>query len=260
MNGEPPTAGQAVGGWMVRLLADPERGSAGPEMIWMPLATLVAGAGAVGLIAAYLGDPLIPVWLSWTLVAAPFAALLWWMFVVNALHGMKGWRDQRVLNEMGPRLAEWLDLGPDEAPRDVMAAQWRQAVAAGLTQAEAQRWSDHGLSYTVAAAALQAKVSLTKMEAIAAEVRRGGGTAVDRRASLAAVLTTWRWPAWYSWRAWSVLLNDPTVSLRRWEDIPLPAIAPAVAQATTRCSFAGDIGDQAWRELAGGRSRGSGNH
>lgn len=246
---------------MVRLLTDPERGSAGPEMIWMPLATLVAGAGAVGLITAYLGgDPLIPVWLSWSLVAAPFAAMLWWLFVVNALHGMKGRRDQQVLNEMGPRLAEWLDLGPNEAPSYVMAAQWRQAVVVGLTQAEAQRWSDHGLSYTVAAAALKAKVSLSEVEAIAAEVRRGGGAAVDRRASLAAVLTTWRWPAWYSWRTWSVLLNDPTVSLRRWEDIPLLAIAPAVAQAATRCSFACDIGDQSWRELVAGRSHGSGNH
>ena len=93
-----------------------------------------------------------------------------------------------------------------------------------------------------------------------ADLRRDGGTAVDRRASLAAVLTTWRWPAWYSWRTWSVLLNEPTVSLRKGGDVPLPAIAPAIAQATTRCSSASDIGDHVWEELAAGRTRGSGIH
>ena len=128
-------------------------------------------------------------------------------------------------------------------------------VTTGLTQAEAQRWSDHGLGYTVAAAALNAKVPLPEVEAIAAEVRRGGGAAVDNRMAMAAVLTTWHWPAWYSWRAWSVLFNDPSVGLRNWQGVPLTAIAPAVAQATTRCSFACDIGDRAWRELAAVRSR-----
>jgi len=259
MNGEPPTAGRTIISG-VRLLADPERGSAPPEIIWLILGQFVAVVGAVVLCTAYLGDPWIPVWLSWTLVAVPSASLLWWMTGVSALHQFKDRRNQRVLDEMGPRLAEWLDLRPDETLTDIMAAQWRQAVATGLTQAETQRWSDHGLGYTVATAALKAEVSLPEMEAIAAEVRRGGGAAVDRRVSLAAVLTTWRWPAWYSWRAWSVLLNNPSVSLRSWQDVPLPAIAPAVAQATTRCSFACDIGDQAWRELAGVRSRGSANH
>ena len=176
------------------------------------------------------------------------------MFVVNTLHGMKGRRNQRVLDQMGPRLAEWIDLRADEALTDIMAEQWRQAVATGLTQAEAQRWSDHGFSYTVAAAALQAKVSLPEMEAIAAEVRRGGGAAVDRRWAMADVLTTSRWPGWYSWRSWSILFNDPTTVLRSWGHIPLHAIAPAVGQATARCWSSCDVGDETWKELAGFRS------
>jgi hypothetical protein len=68
MNGEPPTAGQTIGR-RVRLLADPERGSAPPEIIWLILGQLVAVLGALGLCTAYVGDPWIPVWLSWTLVA-----------------------------------------------------------------------------------------------------------------------------------------------------------------------------------------------
>ena len=155
---------------------------------------------------------------------------------VSALHRVKDRRNQRVLDEMGPRLAEWLDLRPDETLTDSMAAQWHQAIANGLTQAEAQRWSDHGFSYTVAAAALQAKVSLPEVEAIAAEVRRGGGIAVDRRWAMADVLTTSGWPGWYSWRSWSILFNDPTVALRGWGHIPLhglPEAVPALANYPT---------------------------
>lgn len=219
---------------------------------------IVTTIGAVSLvIPAYLGVQLLPVWLSWTLVAVPGAALLWWLFVVEALHRIKDRRDQEVLIEMGQQLAEWLDLDRDAALTPIMAAQWRQAVAAGVTQVEAQRWADHGLTYTVAAAALKAKVSLPEVEAIAAEARRGGGAVVDHRGVLTAVLTTWQWPAWYSWRAWSVVLNDPSVVLRRWDGVPLSAIAPAVAQATTRCSHTCDIGDETWRELAGVRSDGA---
>jgi hypothetical protein len=106
------------------------------------LGQLGASVGAVALCTAYLGDPWIPIWLSWTLVAVPAASLLWWMTAVSALHRIKFRRNQRVLGEMGPRLAEWLDLRADETLTDIMAAQWRQAVATGLTQAEAQRWSD----------------------------------------------------------------------------------------------------------------------
>jgi hypothetical protein len=253
MNGEPPAAGRTVGR-RVRLLADPERGSAPPEIIWLILGQFVAVVGAVVLCTAYLGDPWIPVWLSWTLVAVPSASLLWWMTGVSALHRVKDRRNQRVLDEMGPRLAEWLDLRPDETLTDSMAAQWRQAVTNGLTQAEAQRWSDHGFSYTVAAAALQARVSLPEVEAIAAEVRRGGGAAVDRRWAMADVLTMSRWPGWYSWRSWSILFNDPTVALRSWGHIPLHAIAPAVGQALARCWSSCDVGDETWKELAGFRS------
>jgi len=252
MNGEPPTAGRTIISG-VRLLADPERGSAPPEIIRLILGQFVAVVGAFALCTAYLGYPWIPIWLSWTLVAVPAASLLWWMTAVNALHRIKFRRNQRILDEMGPRLAEWLDLRPDETLTQIMAEQWHQAVATGLTQAEAQRWSDHGLSYTVAAAALQAKVSLPEVEAIAAEVRRGGGAAVDRRC-MANVLTTSRWPGWYSWRSWSILFNDPTTVLRSWGHIPLHAIAPAVGQATARCWSSWDVGDETWKELAYFRS------
>ena len=93
-----------------------------------------------------------------------------------------------------------------------------------------------------------------EVEAIAAEVRRGGGAAVDRRWAMADVLTMSRWPGWYSWRSWSILFNDPTVALRSWGHIPLYAIAPAVAQAVARCWSSCDVGDETWKELAGFRS------
>src|SRR5664279_2622368 len=99
MNGE-PTAGRTIIS-DVRLLADPERGSAPPEIIWLILGQFVAVVGAVVLCTAYLGDPWIPVWLSWTLVAVPSSSLLWWMTGVSALHQFKDRRNQRVLDEMG---------------------------------------------------------------------------------------------------------------------------------------------------------------
>src|SRR5664279_5766078 len=123
MNGEPPTASRTIISG-VRLLADPERGSAPPEIIWLILGQFVAVVGAVVLCTAHLGVPWIPVWLSWTLVAAAFASLLWWMTGVSALHRIKDRRHQRVLVGMGPRLAEWLDLRPNETLTDSMAAQW----------------------------------------------------------------------------------------------------------------------------------------
>ena len=94
-------------------------------MIWWALGQLVAVLGAVGLGTAYLGDPWMPVWLSWALVAAPVAGLLWSVTVVEALHRIKARRNQRVRDEMGPRLAEWLALRPDQTLTDTMAAQWR---------------------------------------------------------------------------------------------------------------------------------------
>jgi len=177
----------------------------------------------------------MPVGLSWTLVAAAFASLLWWMTGVSALHRIKV-----ATNESWSEWDRaWLNgstCGRTKTLTDSMAAQWLQAVRSGLTEAEAQRWSDHGFSYTVAAAALQAKVSLPEVEAIAAEVRRGGGIAVDRRWAMADVLTTSGWPGWYSWRSWSILFNDPTVALRGWGHIPLhglPEAVPALANYPT---------------------------
>src|SRR5664279_1536884 len=56
MNDEPPTADRMIGKGM-RLLADPERGSAPPEILWLILGQFAVIVGALGLCMAYLGDP-----------------------------------------------------------------------------------------------------------------------------------------------------------------------------------------------------------
>ena len=78
-----PRATRLVDRWK-GLLSAPERGSMSAEdtwmMLWMTLGMLVAAFGGVNLCLAYLfNEPgSLPLWLSWVLVAAPFAALMIW--------------------------------------------------------------------------------------------------------------------------------------------------------------------------------------
>ena len=68
-----------------RLLSAPERGSMSAEdtwmMLWMTLGMLVAAFGGVNLCLAYLFNESgsLPLWLSWVLLAVPFAALMIWV-------------------------------------------------------------------------------------------------------------------------------------------------------------------------------------
>lgn len=80
MNTDP----RAIRRWK-RLLSAPERGSMSAEetwmMLWMTLGMLVAAFGGVNLCLAYLFNESgsLPLWLSWVLVAVPFAALMIWV-------------------------------------------------------------------------------------------------------------------------------------------------------------------------------------
>ena len=86
MNSE-PMAGQPQGGW-ARLLANRNEGLPAAEMIWWYLGAIVVMVGAFSLIMpAYLGVRLLPVWISWVLIAAPIAALLWWLVIVSTSPG-----------------------------------------------------------------------------------------------------------------------------------------------------------------------------
>ena len=85
MNTEPePT--RPLGRWKM-LLAAPERGSASPSVTWLTLGMIVALIGGMNLCTAYLFNqslkPFMPLWLSWVLVAVPFAALLTWLMWVD---------------------------------------------------------------------------------------------------------------------------------------------------------------------------------
>lgn len=70
------------------MLANQERGSAGPEITWLLLGSLVVVIGAYSLIITpFLGVQWFPVWISWTLIAAPITALFWWLVIVSTSHG-----------------------------------------------------------------------------------------------------------------------------------------------------------------------------
>jgi hypothetical protein len=68
-----------------RLLSAPERGSMSAEETWlmlgMTVGMLVAAFGGVNLCLAYVSNESgsLPLWLSWVLVAVPFAALMIWL-------------------------------------------------------------------------------------------------------------------------------------------------------------------------------------
>lgn len=68
-----------------KLLSAPERGSMSAEetwlMLWMSLGMLVAAFGGVNLCLAYFFNESgsLPLWLSWVLLAVPFAALMIWL-------------------------------------------------------------------------------------------------------------------------------------------------------------------------------------
>jgi hypothetical protein len=53
---------------------------------WLLLGQLALIVGLFCLFWSYRGDPLIPVWLSWALVAVPIAGLLWHFAVADILH------------------------------------------------------------------------------------------------------------------------------------------------------------------------------
>src|SRR5450755_2325620 len=92
MNGEPRPV--HLGDRWNSTLTAPERGSAPPEMIWWTLAPL-AVFGAIGLCLAYLfGRQVIPLWLSWVLVAAPLVPVLLFT-VVDLMDRIKDRRSQK---------------------------------------------------------------------------------------------------------------------------------------------------------------------
>ncbi|MGS0688752.1 hypothetical protein ACVBEQ_26975 [Nakamurella sp. GG22] len=81
------TGGTSASRWD-QLLADPERGSAGPEITWLLLGFIVGIVGAFSLvITPHLGVQWFPVWISWTLIGRPIAALLWWLVINSAAQG-----------------------------------------------------------------------------------------------------------------------------------------------------------------------------
>lgn len=83
--------------------------------------------------------------------------------------------NRRLHDEMDPLLAEWLGktkVGDDDL-RD-----WRCARRAGITVAEAQRWSDHGMPFPLATSARKFRIDLPTVVALAGVLRTPGcGTA-----------------------------------------------------------------------------------
>jgi len=79
-----PRATRLVDRWK-GLLSAPERGSMSAEETWlmlgMSVGMLVAAFGGVNLCLAYIFNESgsLPLWLSWVLLAVPFAALIIWL-------------------------------------------------------------------------------------------------------------------------------------------------------------------------------------
>jgi hypothetical protein len=79
--------------------------------------------------------------------------------------------NRRLHDEMDPLLAEWLGktkVGDDDL-RD-----WRCARRAGITVAEAQRWSDHGMPFPLATSARKFRIDLPTVVALAGVLRDAG--------------------------------------------------------------------------------------
>lgn len=227
------------------------RYSIAPPAETLTFAFLVATFGASSLTMPFFLGPeaaFLPWWLSVAMIVIPPALYLWFMVAVEGIHRWWARRDAEIVEGLAASLMEWTGLDPNWPVPVGFAAEWRRAASTGLTIAEAQRWSDHGFSFRVAAAALRDGMSLPEIEAIAAEVRLGGGA--QDRSEMTEMLGTFRWTPWYDWRRRFLQVYEADLVLRQWRRIPLSAIAPAVRVAVSRSAYPQQIGESTWQELS----------
>ncbi len=104
-----------------------------------------------GVALSWIGRPLIlghsvdwsTVALSAGVTAAVFVLVLAALVLALMCHE---YVNDRLLQRMGPLLTVW--VGAEVSDDDLR--DWRRARRAGITVAEAQRWSDHGLPFPLA--------------------------------------------------------------------------------------------------------------
>lgn len=98
---------------------------------------------------------------AWAIVVGS-TCLVAWLVGAVAVH--------RTRKKLGPKLHEWLG----EEPQTWDFWEWYKARAVGLTVAEAQRWSDHGVPYATAARACRRHVPIEDVLRVGDALQRAG--------------------------------------------------------------------------------------
>ncbi len=128
-----------------------------------------------GVALSWIGRPLIlghsvdwsTVALSAGVTAAVFVLVLAALVLALMCHE---YVNDRLLQRMGPLLTVW--VGAEVSDDDLR--DWRRARRAGITVAEAQRWSDHGLPFPLATKARKLGIDLPTVVGLAGALRDAG--------------------------------------------------------------------------------------